>query len=879
MHVAKLPLAHWRHGLSLLLMVASGFAGLGYQSVWTQQSALWLGHESASVLAVVSAFFGGLAIGALLLGKRIERSPQPVLWYVLCELVIAGWGVALLWLMPSVSDALMHNTGAQPTPMRQWFIAFMGTFLLFLPSTAAMGATLPAMSRITTQWQLQGWSMAGLYASNTLGAVLGVLVVVLWLVPSLGLQLSTLVCVALNVLCAIIAATVWGLRSTAPASAQSANTAGVIHPHAWRLAVTGLLGIGYEVMVVRVLSQVAEDTVYTFALLLAVYLVGTSLGAAAYQRWLVPAAIRHPHQLVTSTDQLGRWLFAALAWSCLAGTAILWAAADIHRGVIQQLGPSMGAALGAEALLATLAFFLPTLVMGALFSHLCSRAHDAGFDFGSALGVNTLGAALAAPLFGVILTPLLGPKWVLLLIAAAYLALAGGRFWRSPWISGALAAGLLLAVLAPPLRFVDIPDGGHIVQYKDGVMAAVSVVEDAQGVARLRINNRQQEGSSDSLVADARQALLPLYWHADPHRVLFLGLGTGVTSGAAAQDPHLQVDAVELLPEVIAAAEHFRRVFDEPGQAPSRRPNIIAADARRFVRASSQRYDVVIADNFQPARSGSGALYTVEHFEAVKQRLADGGLFCQWLPLHQLDLNTLRSIVKSFLAVYPQGTAILANNSLLTPTVGLIGRANGGTAVNPEQLGTRLAKGNPALPPDVFGLDNAFAVLGSAIAGPSSLARFAQNAPLNTDDRPVVAYSAPRITYVPDSAPKDRLIDLLQQLSVAPQDVLYADAADSPWAKRLNAYWQARHAFIQAGRNVEAASNPAQMLAQVQAPLLNVLRISPDFSPAYSPLLSLAHAIASTQPDKARALLLALVALQPERPQAREMLQTIAPMP
>ena len=31
------------------------------------------------------------------------------------------------------------------------------------------------------------------------------------------------------------------------------------------LAATGLLGIGYEVLVVRVLSQVAENTVYTFA--------------------------------------------------------------------------------------------------------------------------------------------------------------------------------------------------------------------------------------------------------------------------------------------------------------------------------------------------------------------------------------------------------------------------------------------------------------------------------------------------------------------------------------------------------------------------------------------------------------------------------------
>ncbi len=47
---------------AVALMLASGFAGLGYQIVWTQQSALWLGHEAAAMLAIVAAFFGGLGM-------------------------------------------------------------------------------------------------------------------------------------------------------------------------------------------------------------------------------------------------------------------------------------------------------------------------------------------------------------------------------------------------------------------------------------------------------------------------------------------------------------------------------------------------------------------------------------------------------------------------------------------------------------------------------------------------------------------------------------------------------------------------------------------------------------------------------------------------
>jgi spermidine synthase len=192
-----------RHGASLCLMLASGFAGLGYQMVWTQQCALWLGHESAAVLAVVAAFFGGLALGALLMGPRIERSARPVRWYVACEMLIAVWGLVLLWAISPFSGWLLDLTGVQPSPMRQWLLAFGGTFLLLLPATTAMGATLPAMERVMAPLRAARRAIAAFYASNTLGAVLGVLCATFWLVPQWGLTHTAAICVALNLLCAL----------------------------------------------------------------------------------------------------------------------------------------------------------------------------------------------------------------------------------------------------------------------------------------------------------------------------------------------------------------------------------------------------------------------------------------------------------------------------------------------------------------------------------------------------------------------------------------------------------------------------------------------------------------------------------------------------
>jgi spermidine synthase len=833
-------------------MMASGFAGLGYQIVWTQQCALWLGHEAASVLAVVTAFFGGLGVGALLFGPRIDRSARPLRWYAGCELIIAAWGLVLVLTMPWVTACLQEMTGLHPTPAWQWTVAFFGTFLFLLPATAAMGATLPAMERALAYANIESRSIALLYASNTFGAVIGVLGVALWFIPQFGLIRATLVCIVLNLLCSALAITL--LMPSTQVSVAATLDQRAARTALWRLAVTGLLGIGYEVLVVRVLSQVLEDTVYTFAILLAVYLVGSATGAAGYHRWL--AKSRDPCKLV---DQL----LCALAGMCTLGAASLWAAEQVKDLMLHALGNSMTASMSAEAMLALLAFGPPTIVMGALFTHLAASARGLGVSFGRALGMNTLGAALAPLLWGVLAFPLLGAKMSVLLIGVGYLTLTEQRTWFTPLLLLPAGGALALALWTPALTFIDIPDGGHVISYQEGVMAAVSVVEDAHGVARLRINNRQQEGSNATLRVDARQGLLPTLLHPAPQRVLFLGLGTGVTASSAAQDPTLQVDAVELLPEVIAASAHFTEPF---GDAVSARLTIVAADARRFVRVSNEQYDVIVSDNFHPARNGSGSLYTVEHFQAVRNRLTVDGVFCQWLPLHQLDLDTLRSIVQSFLVVYPDGFAMLASNSLDTPVIGLIGRADDGR-FDVAALRERLVSAK--LPENLahIGIEDDFALLGGFVAGPKALRQFAGNFAVNTDNHPIVAYRAPHITYAPDSLPRERLIALLHELSIEPAE-LVGSAHEKNWDRRLAAYWQGRNRFIESGRNVRPSSDAREMLAQVREPLLSVLRISPDFRPAYDPLILMATSLAQTNVSAARTLLAELTRLQPERAEA-----------
>jgi len=844
-----------RSRLATALMMASGFAGLGYQIIWTQEFALCLGNESASLLAVVTAFFAGLAAGALAFGSRVESSAHPQRWYAIAEGVTATWGLLLAVMMAPLGSIVLRVTGANPPAIWQWSIAFVSTFVILLPATAAMGVTLPAMERAIAARAREGRSIAGLYAANTVGAVIGVLAIALWLIPSFGLLRASCVCVVFNLVAAIVAWRVWDAR---PPNATTQPVTGATQA-LWRLAATGFLGIGFEILVVRVLSQVAEDTVYTFALLLALYLVGTALGAFAYLRWRSG-----------DVSRLRNLLLVVLGLACLLSTGLLYGSEDVKDWVLKWSGGGFRAALTAEGALALMAFALPTLVMGALFSHLCEEAQSAGVTFGRAIGINTLGAAIAPVVFALLVVPALGPKLALLAVCSGYVLLGAGEARRSPWPWLALAGCAAFASLAPPLAFIELPEGARVISYRDGVTAAVSVIEDAEGVSRLRINNRQQEGASGSRRVDGRQAVLPMLLHPAPRRALFLGVGAGNTSATAAEEPGVEVDAVELLPEVIEAAQRFTSAFPTEVRA---HLHFIAADARRYVRTADRQYDVIVADNFHPARSGTGALYTVEHFVAVRSRLSTGGLFCQWLPLHQLDIASLESIVRSFLVAYPHGYAILASNSLATPTVGLIGFADY-RRFDRAQVATRLsAYGTPQRRTE-FGVEDDLALLGVFISGPAALTRFAANAPANTDDHPVVAYGAPHLTYAPDSTPVDRLMTLLSEVSLTPGELVNA-GGDDVWANRLGAYWAARNRFIDSGRAVRLSADPSAMLDQVQEPLLAIVKISPDFRPAYDPLVRLAEAVATSDADRGRLLLRELAGLQPARTDAVRALASI----
>jgi spermidine synthase len=847
-------------GSLYVLIFLSGFAGLGYEMVWTRMLAAGLGHEINAVLAVIGAFFSGLALGAYALDGIVSRSPVPGRWYGILEIIIGSWSLVLIILIPWTNNLAASLIGIEPSAFKHWTVAFLLPFILFLPATFAMGGTLPAMERLFSRLRQDDWSVGGLYAANTFGAVAGTMMTTFVIVSHIGFRASLILLAAANFICA---AGVLGGAARDEGHRAAVFVSYTSLPSGRRLwAVlffTGLLGIGYEVLVVRVISQVLENTVYSFTCVLSVYLLGTASGAALYQLFA-------PRQRF---EQVLTYLLHGLATICLISIFLLLQAGTIYTSVKAALGGGFAGSVLGEIALAFTVFFLPTVLMGATFSHLAQAACSQKGGFGRALCVNTVGASLAPLLFGVLLLPSLGSTITLLLASISYLFLIPQIKW-SAWIPTPVPIGLGLYLLFNPMQlsFVSLDDGNRVIKHVEGVMAAVTVVQDTGGNLHLKVNNHFTMGGTASAFSDRRQAHIPLLLHPNPKQALFLGLGTGATFAAAADHPGLEADGVELIPEIIPLLTYFQE--GDVDLSRNETLHIKVADARRFVNACQKTYDVVVADLFHPARDGAGSLYTVEHFKAIKELLNPGGLFCQWLPIYQLDLEMLRVIIRTFLHVFPDSSAYLAHYSLKMPILGLIATANS-IRYPADWLRQRVQNAAFSTRLKSLRLHTAYSLFGNFIANREDLASFAGEGAKNTDDRPLVVFGAPRFIYTQREPAHVRLLALINIFDPQPDHILQpAQTQDEQQAHaRLASYWTARNRFLKTGVGVAPPRDIKQLLADVREPLLEIVRTSSDFDAAYDPLLAMAHRLRDIDPRAAKELLIDLEDANPKRAEAR----------
>ncbi len=775
----------------LLAFFASGGAGLIYEVVWAKIIATILGNSLFAISTVVSAFFGGLALGAWALGPLLSRRSR-VRRYALLEVGIALLGVlsvpglrATLPLFVELHRALAPSFGA--------FLAirFALVFLVLLIPTALMGATLPILVAHVEERRF-GAGLSRLYSINTLGAVAGTLLAAFVLIPSLGLLRTAITAAVANLAAAALA---WARRGedgrgelATPRSEARANQAagdlgGVAggdavgalapgtgapsrpHPAAIMLlvALSGFAALVFEVTWTRILTLVIGSSVLSFAIVLALYLFGIAIGSAA----IAKSVARMERPLLRFAE-----LQILLALVVLTHLFVFPMLPDVFLDVIRSRGTTLPIYLAAQAGLAGLILVPPCVILGALFP-LAARllyAGESGRATGVTYAVNTAGTILGSLAAGFAMIPMLGTRGTLLAGAALSLAVGLAALWRAPapaarragvgalavlaalglalsaprWDPRVLTAGVYRPAAAEYLANVASLAGvqgstlaravasDSVLFLREGANATVSLHRRVgTDELQLRIGGKVDASKGD-VETQILSGVLPMLFARDGARVAVIGHGSGMTLASTLHAGAAAAVAIEIEEAVLEAS----RYFHEPGEDPLDDPRVrvVLEDGRTHLAVSREWYDVIISEPSNPWIAGNNNLFTRDFYRLVRLRLAPDGVFTQWLQLYELSAETLSSLLAAFRAEFPDAYAFVsfrADLILVAPAPGAVAHL--------ERLGLQEVREDMRR----LKLDPPEAIFSYYACPVSELPAELAGGPLNTDDRPRVEYRAP----------------------------------------------------------------------------------------------------------------------------------------
>ena len=665
-----------------LCFFLSGMAGLIYQMVWMRYLSTVFGTSELAIVAVLVAYMGGLAAGASIASKFLHRLRRPIIAYAILEVIIALAAIAVPLLLNLAGQLRAAVLGGQEIlPSDGGFLEAishlgLGCLVLFIP-TACMGATLPILAKGFIQKRTEiGARIGWLYALNTFGAVAGTLTAAFLLIPSLGLWQSSFVGVALNV---TVAALGWSVARRAGSSklSKSEETPSESDPlPAPTLVIlvvmllSGAVSFVYEILWSRLLAHVLGGSFYSFATMLASFLIGIALGGLIGAR------------LARDSRKSCFWL-AGFEIATGVLTAVIFAIVSTGKVGVA------GGTVFAQATICILVLTPATICLGATFPLavrcLSRRADDAGPISGRVYAWNTVGAIAGAIAAGLLVIPVLGYaatfKWsivVNLLLATGILAVLRTPSRRAFIASGiiSLSAVVLYHPSAPiglltrsPLdQTDDAGEGLHLIHYATGKSATVSVLE-RRGNLVIRSNGLQEaeifpKGAEALSYTHIRWLpALPKVLMPAAESMLVVGFGGGALLESIPSG-FQEIDVVEIEEEVIAANKLVasRRAID-PFQ--DKRINVIINDARGALKLSSKSYDTIVSQPSHPWTAGASHLYTREFLAIANDHLNPGGIFVQWLGSSFVDESLLASFLTSTGEVFPHVQLYLISDNFV----------------------------------------------------------------------------------------------------------------------------------------------------------------------------------------------------------------------
>ena len=650
----------------LILFAGSGAAALIYEIVWFQLLELVIGSSAVSIGVLLGTFMGGMCLGSLLLPRLISNRRSPLRVYACLEFSIAVCGVLLLFLMPLVGRVYITWGGYG---LGGFLVRGIVAAVCLLPPTLAMGATLPAVAR-SVEATPDGVSRLGFfYAGNIIGAVFGSLVAGFYLLRVHDMAFATCTAVALNVAVAVLALVRAPTMASAPAPERAPALLTPDRVVYVAIALSGFCALAAEVVWTRNLALLFGASVYTFSIILAVFLVGLGLGSSAGA--LLARIVSRPK---TTFGWCQLLLVAAIAWTAhkLNVSFPYW-----------PINPSLAANawLNFELdLIRALWAVLPAAVLwGASFPlALASVAHttrDAGRLVGGVYAANTIGAVAGALAASLLLVWSIGSQHTQQVLMGVS-ALAGLLLWFRTTAIRRQAAGLGLVVIliatVPPVPDEFIANGrftatllglsGDVIYAGEGLNSSVAVSRLQNGVLTYHNAGKIQASSQpEDMRLQRMLGHLTTLVPKNPRSVLVIGCGAGVTAGAVSLNPNVErvtiAEIEPLVPRVVS--KYFGKQNYDVVSNPKVRIRI--DDARHYLLTSHEKFDAITSDPLDPWVKGAATLYTKEFFETARQHLNPGGVVTVFVQLYESTPEAVKSEIATFFEVFPNG--IIAGNT------------------------------------------------------------------------------------------------------------------------------------------------------------------------------------------------------------------------
>jgi spermidine synthase len=749
----------------LLLFFISGALALVYEVVWARMMMHVFGSTAIAVGTVLAAFMSGMAIGSWFIGRFADKSQNCLRLYAWLEIGIA--------LSAFVSHLLLDRIGPAHLAIYDFvgssavifaFVRFLLAFFLVMAPTVLMGATLPVLTRFLVHRQTTvGSRLSTLYATNTIGAVTGVLLTGFFLIGRYGIHVPVYIAVLANFLIGCIAwiASLRVSESSTPALPSAAQAddgaayedgtpgAGTFRIILFGLGLSGFTSFAYEIYWTRSLVFIMGNSTYALTTMLSAFLTGIALGGYLIRFFLNRIQDR---AVIFGWLQVGLGIFSALALPLLFYISDPQSLNQFLIKTSTQVVPLIFAGFG----VAFLVMLIPAILIGATFPLVgqigVKDLRETGSSVGKIYAINTLGNVFGALLPGFVLLNWLGIQKGILAMAILNVTLGfvvlflrllrPSRHWTWRVALPMLLVFTAIIMSRSPLDF-QFPSDGELSYhqtryYREGPSATTKVYWNPKTTEKhMSVDGIVIGGTGFAEYKQLLLAHLPKLLVEDVSRELSVGLGSGILVGESARHAGvIEITGVEIEPSVIEGAKWFEKENHDVLNNP--RLKVVKDDIGNFLRTSSDTYQVITADEKTADEYASnGFSYSLEYYELLRNHLAPGGMVAQWVPT-TLPPTQFRMILNTFAHSFPHVQLWYFLPAYKRgPFNSILVGSNTRIPLDPDHINRQLAENPEAYHSLVhYGLTSAEAVLPHFVADEKTIREAVSTAPLNSLDHP-----------------------------------------------------------------------------------------------------------------------------------------------